>query len=98
MQLLSQRSVSHICCLLTSKGIDFKIRTIEIGDKKIKLQIWFVILCQATSLANFLKHVRDCVGIQLAKNGFAQLPQRTTEAQWFLLPFPLFTIGNHSCL
>ena len=25
-------------------GIDFKIRTIELGDKKIKLQIWFVYL------------------------------------------------------
>lgn len=24
------------------EGIDFKIRTIELGDKKIKLQIWFV--------------------------------------------------------
>jgi hypothetical protein len=29
---------STLLCICT--GIDFKIRTIELGDKKIKLQIW----------------------------------------------------------
>jgi hypothetical protein len=29
-------------CLLLFSGIDFKIKTVELGGKKIKLQIWWV--------------------------------------------------------
>ena len=35
------RVTTTCLAILPHAGIDFKIRTIELGDKKIKLQIWY---------------------------------------------------------
>jgi hypothetical protein len=36
------RGLTHAACSFLLAGIDFKIRTIELDEKKIKLQIWYV--------------------------------------------------------
>ena len=47
--LIRQRNIIRSCwhqilfsCLVCFAGIDFKIKTVELGGKKIKLQIWWV--------------------------------------------------------
>lgn len=75
-------------------GIDFKIKTVELGGKKIKLQIWDTGECAWVTdhfgsnqcyveKLHYITIVLICVGsLQPAKNDFTPLPHHTIVAQW----------------
>lgn len=84
-------------CILTGfliAGIDFKIKTVELGGKKIKLQIWDTGECAWVTdhfgsnqcyveKLHYITIVLICVGsLQPAKNDFTPLPHHTIVAQW----------------
>jgi small GTP-binding protein len=113
--LIGDSGVGKSCCLLrfsedsftpsfiTTIGIDFKIRTIELDGKRVKLQIWDT-AGQERFRTITTAYYRGAMGILLvydvtdersfeSKSSFL-----VQENKWLRLTFPFFPIKRHSHL
>ncbi len=78
---------------ITTIGIDFKIRTIEVDGKRIKLQIVRIgySLC-VLALMSMLRCV--CSGIRQDKSDSGQSRLHTTVAQWVYCLYTMYQTRN----
>ena len=98
--LLRYANDSFSPTFITTIGIDFKIKNIELDEKKIKLQI---VSKQETRCLIDKRNKRFCSGIPLDKNVFVQLQHRILEEHrvffWCMMlqierPLTAFGIGS----
>lgn len=72
-------------------GIDFKIKTIELQGKKIKLQIWYVCLiaCLVTLMLLYCIVILSMAILRPATTQF-----RSTVTQWRYLPIQILNLSR----
>jgi Ras-related protein Rab-3C len=74
---------SFTSAFVSTVGIDFKVKTVFRHDKRVKLQIWVIVLFAHPSIClPHIFHTLPLHRIRPAKRGIEQLPRHTTEARW----------------
>ena len=102
MSSINAESISLSLFVCSNAGIDFKIRTIELDGKRVKLQIWWVQFIYFFSLKK--KYVTQSSPLTVEadlmfsgtlqdRRGFAPSPQLTTEGPWWVCA-PSFTSSS----